>query len=146
MTSVRGAAVLVISVLAILSTPVHGEEVQWRTDYTAALREASEKNFPLFVEFGTESCSWCKRLDASTLRDPAVISVLNGQFIPLKINVAGERWLIEALSIHSYPTLIFAAPDGTILEKQVGFVEAGQMTQQLRRTLASVAEGVASAQ
>src|SRR6185312_8408502 len=70
-----------------------------------------------------------------TFRDPAVVKLLNEQFIPVKIDAAREAGLTQALQIHSYPTLIFAAPDGRILGRHEGFMEADRFNQQLSRAL-----------
>src|SRR5947209_19620780 len=60
--------------------PLSAQEAQWRYDYTAACREAREKQRPVVMDFGTSNCFWCKKLDASTFRDPAVVRQLNEQF------------------------------------------------------------------
>jgi uncharacterized protein YyaL (SSP411 family) len=112
--------------------------VQWRAGYGAARKEAEEKDRPLILDFGTEDCFWCKKLDATTLRDPAVVALLNGRFVPLKVDAYKEAVLTQALRIQSYPTLVLAAPDGKILGALEGYVEAGRFYEHLRRVLASV--------
>ena len=62
--------------------PVGAQEVQWRYDYIKARQEAKEKNRPVFVDFGTVNCTWCRKLDTTTFRDPSVVQILNEQFIP----------------------------------------------------------------
>jgi thioredoxin-related protein len=111
------------------------QEVEWRHDYAAARREAREKQRPIVATFGTLSCVWCKRLEALTFRDPGVIKQLNEQFIPLKIDAEREPELVQTLQIQKYPTLVLAAPDGTILESHEGFVEVAHFNQQLNRAL-----------
>ena len=70
-----------------------------------------------------------------TFRDPGVIKQLNEQFIPLKIDAEREPELVQILQIQKYPTLVLAAPDGTILESHEGFVEVAHFSQQLNRAL-----------
>jgi thioredoxin-like negative regulator of GroEL len=113
----------------------HGQEVPWRHDYSAARREAQEKGQPLLLDFGTENCFWCKRLDASTFRDPTVVQLLAGQFIPVKIDADRQPQLALPLGIRSYPTLILASPDGRVLARQEGYVEASRLADQLQRAL-----------
>jgi thioredoxin-like negative regulator of GroEL len=118
--------------------PAGAAEVQWRTAYQEARREAVEKNRPLLLDFGTTRCFWCKRLDATTLRDPAIVQLLNGRFIPLKVDAEQESALAQALHIQSYPTLVLAAPDGKILGTQEGYLDATRCADLLQRTLASL--------
>jgi tetratricopeptide (TPR) repeat protein len=112
--------------------------VQWRHDYNSARKEAVEKNLPLLLDFGTENCMWCKRLDASTLRDPAVAGLLTDKYIPLKIDAEREAQLAQALSIQSYPTIVLATPDGKILNTIVGYKEAAEFRDILQAALAKL--------
>jgi thioredoxin-like negative regulator of GroEL len=97
-----------------------------------------EKDRPLVIDFGTENCYWCKQLDLRTFRDAAVVGLMNGRFIPLKIDAQREAELSEKLRIQSYPTIVLAAPDGKILGTLEGFMEAPRFLEQLQRALASV--------
>jgi thioredoxin-like negative regulator of GroEL len=112
--------------------------VHWRHDYNAARREAAEKNLPLVLDFGTENCFWCKKLDATTFRDPAVARLLSERFIPLKIDAEREATLARMLHIESYPTVVLAATDGKILGTVVGYQDATRFHETLQRALAGV--------
>jgi thioredoxin-related protein len=122
------AASLVLSVSA-----ADAQEVRWWSDYNAARHEAKDKNLPLVIDFGTVNCTWCRKLDATTFRDPAVVKLLSERFIALRIDAAKDAPLAQMLGITSYPTLVFAAPDGKILGKNAGYVEVQRFTQQLER-------------
>jgi uncharacterized protein YyaL (SSP411 family) len=115
------------------------QEVQWRHEYGAARREAQEKGRPLFLDFGTQHCFWCKKLDATTFRDPMIVSILNERFIPLKVDADKEPVLTETLRVQSFPTLVFAAPDGQILDMFSSYVEPAVLNEHLQRTLVQVA-------
>ncbi len=127
-----------VILLAVCNGTAGAQEVQWRQDYNQARREAQEKTRPLFLDFGTEHCFWCKKLDVSTFRDPSVVHLLNEQFIPLKVDAHREAPLTEFLRIQSFPTLILAASDGKILAAIEGYVVAPRLYDQLQRILASV--------
>jgi thioredoxin-like negative regulator of GroEL len=115
-----------------------GQDVNWRTDYNKARQEAVQKNRPLLLDFGTEQCVHCKRLDTITFRDPTIINVLNDRFIALKIDAGKETALADALRVQSFPTCVIAAPDGKILSTVEGFTEAIRFNELLQRALASV--------
>ncbi len=137
-TRVRLSLLFVVAALGT-SRAAPAAEVQWRHDYNAARREAEEKGRPLCIDFGTENCFWCKRLDASTFRDPAVIALLNDKFIPLKIDAEREAQLAQSLRIQSYPTVVMASGDGRILNTVVGFKEAPEFKEVLVRSLGALA-------
>ena len=116
------------------------EEVQWRHDYNAARKEAEQKNRPLVIDFFTDNCFYCKRLDASTFIDPAVVRLMNERFIPLKIDAEREDTLAKSLHIANYPTIVLAAPEGKILDTIVGYREAPQLMESLNRVLAGLGD------
>src|SRR3954447_16221436 len=93
-------------VVAACARPGHGQTVQWRSDYNAARKEATEKGRPILLDFGTDNCMWCKKLELSTFRDPAVVKLLNEAFIALKIDANSEPALAQTLRISQYPTLV----------------------------------------
>src|SRR4051794_39354852 len=93
----RFAFVLVGLALAVRPQPAPAQQVQWRSDYNAARKEANELGRPLLIDFGTENCLWCKRLDLSTFRDPAVVALLNEQFVTLKVDAEREPALTQTL-------------------------------------------------
>jgi thioredoxin-related protein len=133
-------ALLGVLFFSALSTQhsAFAQEVQWRYDYNAARREAEAMHRPLMIDFGTENCFWCKRLDASTFHEATVAGVLNERFIPLKIDADRDAQLAQSLNIQSYPTIVLATPDGKILGTVVGFKEAGEFHGILQRALASI--------
>ena len=113
------------------------DKIEWRADYDSARKEATEKNKPLFIDFGTEDCLHCKRMHQTTFRDPAVIKLLNERFVPLKVDANREPRLTQSLRIQAYPTMILAGNDGKILGWIEGYLEALRMVENLQRATAS---------
>jgi thioredoxin-like negative regulator of GroEL len=109
--------------------------VQWRTDYNAARKEAQEKGLPILIEIGTENCTYCRKQDATTFRDPALIALLNSQFVPLRIDANQEPALTQALKVQVYPTTVLAASDGKVLGFVQGYVSADQLLDHARRAV-----------
>ncbi len=134
-----GRVWLAIGLLLGCTAPLlAGDEVAWRNDYARAMKEAAEKGRPLLVDVGSDNCYWCKQLDVRTFKDPELVKLLNERCIPLKVNGSNNAYLVQALRIQSYPTLVFAAPDGSIVGYKEGFLEAGPLKEQLLKVLASV--------
>jgi thioredoxin-like negative regulator of GroEL len=122
-----------------LSFAAAAEEVDWRGDYNAARKEAAEKGKPIILDFGFEGCQYCRKLDATTFRDAEVIKRLNGQFVPLRIDIQKDPVLAEKLNLQQYPTVVFASPEGHILGKVEGYQEPGPFQENLDRVLDLVA-------
>ncbi|HEY1861688.1 MAG TPA: DUF255 domain-containing protein, partial [Gemmataceae bacterium] len=110
--------------------------VHWRKSYAEARTEAAAKDKLLLLDFGTEDCHWCKRLEVETFPDPGVQALLKEQFVTYKVDAQRDARLLAALHIQSYPTLVFAASDGKILGVQEGYIEAARFRDQLRQIVA----------
>jgi thioredoxin-related protein len=81
-----------IIVLFLLITPAATLEAQdtinWM-DITELETAMSEDPKPVFFDVYTDWCGWCKRMDATTFKDPQVVALLNEKFHPVKFD--GER-------------------------------------------------------
>jgi thioredoxin-like negative regulator of GroEL len=130
-------ATLVAVFVSVASCPAQDAQVKWRVDYNAARKEAQEKSMPLMLDFGASWCVPCKRFLETTCRDPKIVAMLNGQFIPVKIDAEKDTGLTQALQITSFPTIVVATASGRILETVMGFKEAEEFHEILQRNLAS---------
>ena len=61
------------------------EKIHWLT-----FKEATDKNLiapkKIFIDVYTEWCGWCKRMDATSFEDEAVIKYINQKFYPVKLD------------------------------------------------------------
>jgi len=64
-----------------------------------------------------------------------VPAMLNEKFVPLKIDGNQTLWLVQALGIQRYPSTVIAGSDGTIRANHTGYVDAIQLSADLRRVL-----------
>ncbi len=127
-----------LAVLLLTGQTGYGQSVSWRTEYARALKEAAESGKPLFVNVGTENCYWCKQLELRTFKDADLVGIINERCVPLKIDGGRSEFLVQALRVQSYPTLVFASSDGTILKIKEGFLEAPGLREMLVKVLAAV--------
>ena len=129
---------LVVLLTCAWASHAAAQEVEWRTDYGKARKEAVQKGLPLIIDFSTENCYWCRQLEQRTFTDAAVIALLNEHCVPLHIDAGRNPDLIEKMNIQSYPTLVYASPEGRVLGYQEGFIEAPVFRDQVQRTVNSV--------
>jgi thioredoxin-related protein len=121
-------APVIASFVALTFTgTLRAQAINWRSDVSAARREAQATGRPLFLDFGTQACVYCQKLDAITFRVPAVARMLNDYFVPVHIDADREREFTSALGIHSYPTLVLTDSQGKIINRHEGFCEAAAM-------------------
>lgn len=128
---------LAVGVLCVLGCAgsAGAQEIRWRHDYAAARREATAAGKPLLLDFGTEACTWCRKLDATTFKAAAVVELLNAQFIPVKVDGDREAELVRLARVESYPTLLVVSPDGRIVGRHDGYADAAKLLPLLRQAV-----------
>lgn len=88
-----------------------------------ACTKAKKEGKIVLVDFYTTWCGPCKRLDKETWTDPEVIKLLESKTVSIKIDAEKETKLAERYKIEAYPTVLLAKPDGTEIDRLVGFRE-----------------------
>lgn len=125
--------------LLVFVANAHGDTataIQWRIDYNAVRKEATEKGRPILIDFGAENCLWCKKLDLTTFRDPTVVKLLNEGFVALRVDADRETTLVQTLRITQYPTMVLASPEGKIIGVLEGYQDSATLSEQLQRVAA----------
>lgn len=126
--------------------PATAETVPWARNVAAARTRARGEGKLVMVDFSTESCVWCKRLDADVFPRPDVVAALRA-FVPVRVDADdGEgRPLAERYKAHirGYPAILFLDPtiddpaDDRIVGKIPGYMPPASFAEQLR-TIASL--------
>jgi len=112
--------------------PATGHEVKWR-EFAEGLEEAGEAEKLVLVDFYTDWCGWCKRMDRTTYRDSLVLDYLSRRYVPVKIDAESKsttqyngeaftyRDIAGGFGVRSYPTTIFLESDGTPITTVPGY-------------------------
>jgi len=88
-------------------------------------------NRPVFIDFYTTWCSYCKQLDETTLSDPRVQEKLARSYITVKIDADKNSDLASKYGIYGYPTIIILNPDGQEIKRIEGYVDANTLLNQI---------------
>ena len=79
---------VLISIWLLFVSPVcllFAQEINWLKiqDLEAAQKEAPKK---VLIDIYTDWCGWCKRLDATTFKDPKIVDYLNKNYYCVKLD------------------------------------------------------------
>jgi thioredoxin-like negative regulator of GroEL len=107
------------------------------TDMTfeTALKQAAEHKKIVFIDFFTTWCGPCKTLDRTTWQDARVISLLREKAIALKIDAEKQVALAQRYQVDAYPTLLLLKPDGSIIDRLVGYRDATKFISEFNAAL-----------
>jgi|GEM_PF-1495939 thioredoxin-related protein len=125
------AAVLAVCLLA-LSAAAHA--IIWKSDFQSALKSARESGRPVMVDFYTDWCGWCKKLDADTYSN-ARVSSLSEKFVCVKVDAEKEARLAAAYKVTGYPTVLFIDGNGAVLQKVPGYLPADRFAAVMNNVL-----------
>ena len=59
--------------------------IKWMS-FNDAVKKSQQQKKKVFIDFYTSWCGWCKRMDATTFEDPAVVAYMNKNFYAVKFN------------------------------------------------------------
>lgn len=138
-----------ISTPAENAQPNSAAEINWvGVEEAAAAAEKDGKK--ILIDMYTDWCGWCKRMDASTYVDPAVVKYVNDNYHAVKFDAESKEAVtingvtykynskigrrgVHELAVQilngklSYPTTSFLNPDLSILTNVAGFQQADAM-------------------
>ena len=106
------------------------QEVEWNT-WEEATEKSKIEQRKFFVDIYTDFCTWCKKMDDTTFKDPNVIRYLNENFYPVKLNAQqeedilfdGQTYKFINKGVHSYHELAFQIMNGKMKYPTIAFVD-----------------------
>ena len=137
------------ALLLALAMPVHAQEApegfaETMLDAREEAADAAKAGKRLMLYFWLEGCPYCERMTRITFRDPAVLERLKRGFVPVGVNVRGDRdigWtdgalltekqLAAALKVRGTPTMVFLDAKGAIALRLVGYLEPADFARAL---------------
>ena len=93
------------------------------------------KRFVL-VDFYTVWCGPCKKLDETTWRDQGVRNWLSKEAVCLKVDAEKDEALAAKYRINVYPTVLILRPDGSEIDRLVGYRDGKAFLADAREALA----------
>jgi thioredoxin-related protein len=129
----RVPAVLVV-VAAFIVVSCHQRDSLWFDgDFNSAAAVARERDSLLMLEFYTDWCSWCRRLEKDTFANGAVQRQLRG-VVALRVDAEEEgKELAWRYDVDSFPTIVFTDHEGDEIDRIIGYLPPEQFLAQAER-------------
>jgi thioredoxin-related protein len=124
-------AFILLIAFGSFSRAAAASSIQWNDSLSSAWANAKANHKLVMVDFYTDWCGWCKKLDSDVYPDPSVIQAV-GQFEAVKVNAEREGAQLAAqCKVSGYPTIAFFNGDGTEVKSIPGYLPADQFAQDL---------------
>jgi thioredoxin-related protein len=131
-------ALLVCCWTAFAADPPPGG-IKWQTDLHAAHRLSQQTGKPMLFVFGADWCTWCKKLEKTTLTDRELVGYINANFIPIHIDADRDPRVVKILEAEGLPCAVVLSPNADLLGRINGFRDAAAY----RTALATAKQGKA---
>lgn len=151
------AGIVFAALLGAAALPARAAEVpDWFAETMLDAREeaadAAKQGKRLMLYFWLSGCPYCERMTHETFRDAAVIERLERGFVPVGVNVRGDRdlaWtdgatlsekqLTAALKVRATPTMIFLDAKGAVAARLTGYMPPAEFLRALEGASISTA-------
>lgn len=95
-----------------------------------AKKEAKKSGKMIFIDAYTDWCGPCKRMAATSFKDPNVGELYNKNFINIKVEMekdADGPEIARLYGVKAYPTLLFIDANGRLIKQVVGMKTGDQL-------------------
>jgi len=129
-------------ILILSMTVLAKAEVAFLTDYKRAQAASAASGKPIFLDAYTTWCAPCKKMEQEVFTDPGIKTLLEEDFIPLRLDMEKEPGLTLArqLNVAYYPTLL-VLNEGKELHRSVGFLDVVALTAFAKTSLNPTQQG-----
>ncbi|MBU4260089.1 MAG: thioredoxin family protein [Proteobacteria bacterium] len=113
---------IIIVILSTLSFSFASSKyIRWYT-YKQGIELNKKEGEKIFLYFYTDLCAYCKKMEKETFNDYSVVSYLNENFIPIKVNSDREIKIALDFGIRGVPSTCFIAENGERISSLLGYI------------------------
>lgn len=127
--------------IALAGKEAGSDKISW-VKYEDGLIQAKAEDKPVFIDFSTSWCYWCKKMDKDTFSQKQVIDMVNQHFVAIKVDGDSRREMDvdgykiterdltkKEFGVRGYPAFWFLDSDGEKLGQISGYRDAAFMMQ-----------------
>ena len=112
--------------------------LQYHTTLNEALKEAQQKNKPIFFNCYADWHGACHLMDSVVLADPILVSFIEKHCVPLRVDMVKTmegRQLAEKYKVSFFAHFLILDPEGEVIHRIIGGAKAPEFLERLKRGL-----------
>lgn len=136
------------------SNPPAAPGVKWFS-FEEGMKQAKKQKKKVILDIYTDWCGWCKKMDAETFMNPAIVDYLNSKFIAIKLDAEDKNPITFNGQVYqnsnptqkrnphqlavkltngqlSYPTYLYMDSNGKSITVTKGYMQAEDLLPLLR--------------
>ena len=108
-----------IVIILLLAVSLFGANLDWSSDYKAALKEAKKEHKLVYIFITSDNCQWCRKFEETTLQDKDIQKRLYSEFVT--VHISRDRDTVpKGFETAPVPRHYFTDSDGKILYSSLG--------------------------
>lgn len=131
--SVRSLVAIVAVAALALSLSASAQSIEWLHDLEKAKEQAAKEDKYILFEVFATWCGPCQQMERVTWKDPGVITRVNENFVPLKIDSDKNPAVASEYGVESLPTIMVLTPKGSPFAQQLGYMGPESMLDFLKQ-------------
>lgn len=128
---VAAAGSLLLPAGVVAQQPLH-----WQPTLESAKRLAAQTNRLVLIHFWADGCGACRQMEQEVFNQPGVVSALQPNYVPVKLNAYHFPITSKQYGIASTPTDVIITPQGQLVERLPGPITASQYVARLNQVAA----------
>ncbi len=136
MNKKAGVLCLLLAISLPPSVGVSQQPIHWKPTLESAQHLAGQANRLVLIQFWAPWCVVCRQMEMEVLSQPAVVSVLNERYVPVKINADNFPATAHRYGITALPTTIITTPDGQLVDTIRGRLDTASYVERISRVAA----------
>jgi thiol-disulfide isomerase/thioredoxin len=120
--------------------PASAAGLTWVTSFAEGSKTAAAEKKPMMVDFYTDWCGWCKKLDEETYTDATVVEK-SREFVCVKVDAEKDKPTADKYKVEGFPTILFLDSSGAKIHEVVGYEAAGEFAADMDKALSTAKGG-----
>ena len=121
------AAMLFLACTTLVLQPASAASINWVPYGPAAFKQAKASGKKLYVFGMLDSCHWCHKMQTTTFRDQALVTLINKKYVPVKLHVDVDTNTADQYQIMGVPTILILNSNGGVVRTLAGYKTADEM-------------------
>lgn len=127
--------------MLVATASLAGTGVPWQSWSDAAFDQARKTNKLVLVDLSAEWCAYCRKMDETTWRNPAVLAAIEQDYVAIQIVDKKDPELAERYRQYGRPAVIIMDADGKELMRKRGYMKPQWMEWMLQAVVQEHASG-----
>lgn len=104
--------------------------IDWNSDFDTALARSAKEQKWVFLNFYTNSCPYCAKMDREVFAQPEVARLVS-RFVPVKLNAELAPKVALQYQVSAFPSSLILDSHGEILERIPGYMPADEFVMKI---------------